>query len=78
MTNLRKAIFYVQQSLRHDHNDNIDLLYVLDLLCEFDKYEKLNGEIVKRANDWESLRNKGLDTKLTMDEYNKSDDPNHE
>jgi hypothetical protein len=44
----------------------------------FSDCEILSEAIVKRANDWESLRNKGLDTKLTMDKYNKSDDHNHE
>ena len=32
MTNLRKAIHYLQQSIRHEHPDDVDLLKALDIL----------------------------------------------
>jgi hypothetical protein len=36
LSNLRKSIFYLQQALRNDYNDNKELLEVLQIMADFD------------------------------------------
>jgi hypothetical protein len=51
MTNLRKAIFYLQQSLRQDNKDDSDLTKALDLLVKKEKEIKDSSDIVKETNN---------------------------
>jgi hypothetical protein len=44
MTDLRKAIFYVQQSIRKSEENNEMLLKALDILCEVDLKNKKDGD----------------------------------
>jgi hypothetical protein len=44
MTDLRKAIFYVQQSIRQREEDQELLLKALDILCEVDLKNKKDGD----------------------------------
>ena len=45
LSNLRKSIFYLQQAIRHEHENDKDLLEALDILAkkEMENHENDGG-----------------------------------
>ena len=48
MTNLKLAIHYLQQSIRHQHSDDPELIVALDILCN--KEWSINIPVATSAN----------------------------